>query len=91
MSLAEQQFGHYQAPALVMESPWGEVWLEPVGRNVIGGKGRVDLMAYPSGARVMLIRSFERDAWCVKTDSIILKEPWEKETLQWLSKALHHG
>ena len=89
--IAEQPFGEYQAPALVMESPWGEVWLEPVARNVMGARGRVDLMAYPSANRVMLMRSLDSPGWRIRTDNLFLRESWNNESLLWLSRALHHA
>ena len=90
VKVAEAPFGEYSAPSLIVRSSWGDLRLEPVGRNVLGAKGRVDLIAYPSGDRVMLLRSLKDDVWKIKTDSILLREPWNKETFLWLSKALYH-
>ena len=65
----EASSGSYVIPVLEISNLTGRLILEPVGRDVIGAKGRIDLYAWPSLYRVMLLRSFVGDEWVIRTES----------------------
>ncbi len=62
LELSEARLGTYPTEQLVLEMPPDDVVVvRPVGRSIIGGSGRVDVVAGPRN--VMLVR---RDTeWCV--------------------------
>src|SRR5688572_19093947 len=62
--LEESKYGAYEAPELAIRAPSGIVYLEPVGRDVAAAQGRVDLLAWPSLTRMMLVR--EGDRWVLQ-------------------------
>src|SRR5438094_155105 len=57
LDVTEELLGTYGVPMLEIQTEWGPLFLEPVARYVMGAEGRVDLYAYPSLYRVMLLRS----------------------------------
>src|SRR5262245_60987596 len=72
----EERLGIYQAPALQIDTPNGQVILEPIARDVAGADGRVDLYAWPTHFRVKLLRRAD-GIWYVRTDSgINWPHPW---------------
>ena len=84
----ESRLGDYTVPFLSILTPSGQVHLDPVGRHVAGGDGRVDLLAWPSLTRMLLIRSGDR--WVLKTDSGVLwPEGWGKQSFERLVEALN--
>src|SRR5712692_10130737 len=56
-SVTDDSVGTYEAPILEIDTPKGRVVLEPIGRDILGVNGRVDLYAWPTHYRVMLLRS----------------------------------
>src|SRR5436190_4395925 len=52
----EEQIGAYKVPVLEIDTPRGQVVLEPKGQDLVGARGRVDLYAWPTLYRVMLLR-----------------------------------
>lgn len=75
----ERLLGQYTVPALRIRLPAGEVHILPVGLNVVGASGRVDMEAFPTLNRVKLVG--QDDAWQVYTDSNVpLRQPWNAET-----------
>lgn len=81
VEIVEEMLGAYEVPSLTVRTETGAVVLEPVARMVMGAAGRIDLYAYPSLFRVMLLRVGDRGEWYVRTDSgIRLREPWNEET-----------
>ena len=58
--IEESAYGTYTVPQLMIRSPSGAVYLEPVARDVAGARGRVDLLAWPSLTRMLLIRQRNR-------------------------------
>jgi hypothetical protein len=87
----ENEVGPYDAPALRVRLPEGEVHVNPIARNVYGhADGRVDLEAWPSLNRVRLVR--RKGEWEIITDSNIpLRRPWEKATFTELARDLVGG
>ncbi len=77
--VTEASSGSYAVPVLEISAPIGRLMLEPVGRDVFGARGRIDLYAWPSHYRVMLLRSFTSDEWVIRTGSgIDWPQPWGK-------------
>jgi hypothetical protein len=63
----ESRLGTYAAPVLSILAPAGRVQVDPVARDIIGADGRVDLIAWPSLTRMVLLRM--GDKWVLKTDT----------------------
>lgn len=53
--LDEEHLGRYHAPALRISCRGTDVWMEPVGANIIGARGRVDLKGFGGAARLLLV------------------------------------
>src|SRR4051794_36252396 len=66
-SVTDDSIGEYEVPILEVDTPKGRVVLEPIGRDILGVNGRVDLYAWPTHYRIMLLRTGE-DQWTVRTD-----------------------
>src|SRR5437667_10843391 len=80
--------GRYNVPVLEITTPGGEVVLEPVGTDVLGARGRVDLYAWPSHYRVMLLHKNGSD-WVILTESgLKWPQPWEKATFVSIAEEL---
>lgn len=92
--LAEEVVGGaYRVPVVTIHAPQGHLVLEPIARGVLGAQGRVDLYAWPSLFRVMLLhKSRGRDKpmeWVVRTDSgLDWPQPWGQETFLTLTEGL---
>jgi hypothetical protein len=84
----EYDLGTYKVPVLEIETPQGDVVLKPIGQDLLGGWGRVDLAAWPALYRVMLIRKPGLD-WVVRTESgINWPHPWGPATFVELTEGL---
>ena len=80
--------GAYQVPRLTVDAPEGRLLLEPVARGVVGAAGRVDLYAWPSHYRVMLLRQ-AGGGWVVRTESgLDWPQPWGRETFLTVARGL---
>lgn len=85
--LSEDYIGTYTAPTLFIQMPSGRIHIDPVGVNIIGGDGRVDILAFPELTRMLLIRF--GDTWRLKTDSRVdWPQPWGKTAFMDLARAL---
>ncbi len=85
----EELFGVYEVPVLTIETDKGRLILEPIARMVVGADGRVDLYAYPTLFRVMLLYTAGDHRWTVRTDSgIDWPQPWQKDTFYALAAGL---
>ncbi len=86
-SVTERTVGSYQVPLLRVRFPMGEVHVIPVGLNVIGADGRIDIEAFPTLNRVKLVG---REAgWEIYTDSNVpLRQPWTADTFMQLASDL---
>ena len=74
----------------------GRLILEPIARGVLEAQGRVDLYAWPSLFRVMLLhKPLGKDrglAWGMRTESgIDWPQPWGRETFFTLAKGMCSG
>ncbi len=94
IELAEEVVGGaYHVPVLTIYAPQGRLVLEPIARGVLGAQGRVDLYAWPSAFRVMLLhKPRSKDAgleWVVRTESgVDWPLPWGRETFLTLAEGL---
>ena len=92
--LAEEVVGGwYHVPVLTIHAPQGNLILEPIARGTVGAQGRVDLYAWPSMFRVMLLhkpRGKDRPLeWGVRTESgLDWPQPWSRETFLVLAEGL---
>ena len=74
-SVTESKLGEYSAPTLQVRAPNGTVvYVEPVARDVAGADGLVDIYAWPSLRRLLLLR--QSGGWTIKTDSGV-PLPWK--------------
>jgi hypothetical protein len=86
-TIREKLLGEYVVPQLRVKAPGGELQLNPIGLDVIGGDGRVDLEAYPTLARVKLIGV--NGTWSLMADpNVPLRRPWTSETFVELAQDL---
>jgi hypothetical protein len=86
--ILEEDLGTYKVPVLQIAMPEGEVFLRPIGHDLLGGGGRVDLYAYPTLYRVMLLRKND-PSWVVLTDSgLKWPHPWSESTFVELAEGL---
>lgn len=86
--VVEEQLGTYNVPVLEVNTPRGQVILEPVGQDVLGARGRVDLYAWPTLYRVMLLRTDAPD-WIIRTESgLNWPQPWGQKTFVALAEGL---
>lgn len=86
-TLTEDYLGTYTVPELTVKPPSGHLTVEPIARNIIGAAGRVDICAFPSMNRMLLVRI--DDKWCVKTDARVpWPKSWGKDTFIELATAL---
>lgn len=72
--LTESALGEYWVSDLRIRTNSGVLDVAVVGREITGAEGRVDLVAFPTTDRFMLIRTGGK--WVVETD---LGFPWPKK------------
>lgn len=90
----ETGVGTYTVPVLTAEVPGGRLILEPIAHRTPELNGRVDLYAYPTLARMLLLRDPETvpTPWVIRTsDGVSWPQPWSQETFYHLAKGLLHG
>ena len=89
-SITEAATGPYLAPELVLETPeGGRLLVEVKGRGPIEASGRVQISAWPTLFRVILLHKPRREGWVIRTDSgIPIHQPWNRETFIILAKDL---
>lgn len=76
--IRESLLGTYQVPhvRVVRPVPRGEVHVEPVALQIVGGDGRVDMWSFPSMNRVRLVGGKDK-RWEVLTDSNVrIRSEW---------------
>lgn len=86
----EESIGTYAVPDLVIETPAGErLVVEVKGRGPAAASGRVQLFAWPTLFRVLLLHKPGKDDWTVRTESgIPLRQPWNRDTFITLAEDL---
>ena len=86
--ITEVTLGEYSVTVWKLQTPDGEVRLEPIARNY-PGRGIVELYAWPTLYRVRLIRDEEWGGWRVRTDSgISLRQEWSRKNFITLTNDL---
>jgi len=86
-TIDEDHIGSYPAPTLFIQAPSGKIVVEPIGCNIIGAEGRVDIESFPSLNRLLLI--LVNGQWTIETDSRIhWPEPWSENVFVKLVDAL---
>jgi len=86
-TVEEQGLGRYTVPALLIHTPTTTVRIDPVGRNIIGAEGRVDITSFPTMNRMLLVRVDGK--WHLKTESRVdWPKPWNERTFVALVKNL---
>ena len=77
----EEVLGAYTVSDAVINTPQGELKLEVMARGVPEAAGRVELSAWPTLFRVILLHHASQPDWTIYTDSgISLRQPWTQET-----------
>jgi hypothetical protein len=77
----EESGDSYSLPELFVHTPQGRIVVEPVAMNVADAEGRVDLVAFPSFQRLMLLR--EKGDWVLRTsDGLPWPQPWGPESFE---------
>ena len=86
----EASTGQYTAPDLVIETPDGErLNVEVKGRGPSEASGRVQLSAWPTLFRVILLHKSGEENWVIRTDSgIPIRQPWNQKTFISVAKDL---
>jgi len=67
--VTEESIGSYVIRVMEIDTRDRKLILEPIGYDVLGARGRIDLYAWPSLYRVMLLRSFTDEGWIIRTES----------------------
>jgi hypothetical protein len=88
IELAEEIVGGtYRVPTLIIHAEGNALHLEPIARGVLSAEGRVDLSAWPSLFRVMLLR--KNDTWIVRTESgLDWPQTWSEQTFLTIAEGL---
>ena len=69
-AITEPMLGTYTVPVLLIHTPQGRLILDPIGRDIIGAEGRIDLCAMPSYDPVPLIKGDQGwEFWSPKSQS----------------------
>jgi hypothetical protein len=89
----EAPIGWYTIPRLEIDAhveigvPGGKLKIEPVGRFVPEGDGRVDIYAWPTHWRVLLLR--KGDDWVIRTESgLDWPQPWSRDSFLTVAEGL---
>ncbi len=76
-TVAEDRIGCYEVPVLTIQTSAGPLILDPIARYIVGSSGRIDLCAFPSFERVLIVRTDE--GWQFVTNPPTSGRPWSKE------------
>ena len=86
-TIEEEHMGRYTVPSLIIQTPFARIHIDPVGRDIIGAEGRVDILSFPTLNRMLLVRI--RGKWRLKTESRVdWPKPWGEKTFAELVKSL---
>jgi len=66
-TISEEHIGTYAAPVLDIKTDEGWVVVEPIGQEVLGCDGRIDIYSFPTLHRVLLVR--EHGGWVLRMES----------------------
>jgi len=79
--------GPYAVPCLMIQTPQLRLHVDPIGYDIVGADGRVDILAWPSLNRMLLLR--RGGEWKLYTDSRVKwPEPWGERAFEGLVEAL---
>lgn len=77
--ISEDHIGSYEVPCLILLSPQGRVHIDPIGCEIVGAAGRVDIFTWPALNRMLLVRTGDR--WEIRTDArVALDAEWCEKT-----------
>jgi len=77
--IEEDRVGRYAVPTLFIQAPSGKIHVEPVGCDIIGAQGRVDIESFPTLNRLLLV--LVKGDWKIKTDSgLDWPERWNEQS-----------
>lgn len=91
--ITEEHIGKYSIDKMEITYATGSIVFEPVGRNIIGGEGRIDLYLkgeFGKGIMLILFREDGQDNWFLvrkqnrREQEILSKESLEKVIEQWI-------
>jgi hypothetical protein len=69
--ITEPAFGTYTAPVLLIHTPQGRLILDPIGRDIVGAEGRIDLCVMPSYDPLPLVKGDQGwEFWSPKWQSL---------------------
>ena len=86
-TLDEKRIGVYSLPELFIRTDQGKLVVDPIGLDIVGGEGRVDIEAFPSMYRFLMIRRDRK--WELYTDSLVKwPKPWNRNTFKEIIKEL---
>jgi hypothetical protein len=86
-TVEEDHIGRYTVPTLFIQAPSGKIHVEPIGCDIIGAQGRVDIESFPSLNRLLLV--LVNGQWKIETDSRIgWPDPWSEQAFIRLVEAL---
>jgi len=87
--LDEELVGNYELQRLTVKHPGGRLYVDPIGTNILGAEGRVDLENYPTLNTLLLI--LEQGKWQVFTDARVpWPVKWGRECFYEIVDALQH-
>ena len=87
-TITEEHLGTYIVHELFIKNSEGRLTIEPIGRNIIGAEGRVDICSFPTFNRMLLIRS--ENKWHLKTDSLVAwPVSWSKKAFIEIAESLN--
>ena len=86
-NITEEFLGTYSVPCLIISTPSGRLHIEPVGLNIIGAQGRIDILSYPSLNKMIIVGV--KDEWKIYTETrVAWPHGWSKDTFIELSTSL---
>jgi hypothetical protein len=86
-TISEEHTGTYAVPVLDIKTPGGWVVVDPIGREVLGCDGRIDIYTFPTLHRMLLVR--QHGQWVLLTESgIRWPEKWGRKAFVKIVEAL---
>lgn len=87
-TITEELLGTYQVPILTIQTrTGGRLIFEPVARDVIGARGRIDFIVFPTYDRVLIVRT-EEDWRFTSIEERPMNRRWSKRNFLKLADEL---
>ena len=95
ISITEEYIGSYSINKMEISFATGDIVIEPVGRNIIGGEGRMDFYLkgeLSKGLMLILFREEGEDQWFIvskqnrRKKELLTKSTLEKVIDQWIEE-----